>query len=465
MSERLTYEPERFGVLEIDEDPPGHITVYFTPPKDPSGADEPRARAQLLSISAQHRSLTIYPIVATRGRRELLSPKYSQVESITLEDVDFIFRGADGGLPATPEEVLFVLGELPPMFTKNYAFGLGMARPYTALISAVEAITKAKHIVISDHPTGSDEHEADFFHIQYADFEEARQAMNQIDRLGQLAIREVRSTTVYNLLAARLGLPAIVARPGRHALRRLFTAMAQGKDYLSAEDEVAVVEALQANVGQLAASRPEKLVELKVDIELVTLKRLIEQFEVMLSQDLPESRWQAFFGQNALILDMVFGFPVVKLREQASVGGVKFSGSGGKIADFLVKNQLTDNVGLFEIKRPKAPVLTQSPVRAGVYAPSSQLVGALTQVLDQRFQLVTHISALKHASRQHELETYAVHCVVVIGKTPTHHDEKKSFELFRHNSKDVQIITFDELLAKLKGICALLSDPPASSEE
>ena len=43
-----------------------------------------------------------------------------------------------------------------------------------------------------------------------------------------------------------------------------------------------------------------------------------------------------------------------------------------------------------------------------------------------------------------------MHCVLIVGQTPEDADKQKSFELFRHNSKDVEIITFDELLEKLK---------------
>jgi hypothetical protein len=54
------------------------------------------------------------------------------------------------------------------------------------------------------------------------------------------------------------------------------------------------------------------------------------------------------------------------------------------------------------------------------------------------------------SARIYDLESYSVHGVLVIGKTPEGDEGKKSFELFRANSKDITIVTFDELLAKLK---------------
>jgi hypothetical protein len=57
------------------------------------------------------------------------------------------------------------------------------------------------------------------------------------------------------------------------------------------------------------------------------------------------------------------------VQDQASIGGRKLSGSGEKIADFLVKNSLTNNTALFEIKTPQSKILNDKPYRAGVYTP------------------------------------------------------------------------------------------------
>jgi hypothetical protein len=40
---------------------------------------------------------------------------------------------------------------------------------------------------------------------------------------------------------------------------------------------------------------------------------------------------------------------------------------------------------------------------------------------------------------------------------PSDEDQQKSFELYRGNSKDVEIVTFDELLNKLKELSTFLN--------
>mgnify|MGYP001184984827 FL=1 len=78
-------------------------------------------------------------------------------------------------------------------------------------------------------------------------------------------------------------------------------------------------------------------------------------------------------------------------------------------------------------------------------------------MLDQKHKFQKEIAGIKDNSRIYDLESYAVHGVLVIGKTPNDPDEQKSFELFRGNSKDIAIVTFDELLEKLKQLHVFLS--------
>ena len=139
------------------------------------------------------------------------------------------------------------------------------------------------------------------------------------------------------------------------------------------------------------------------------------------------------------------------------MGGRTLSGSGDTIADFLVKNRLSNNAALFEIKKPGTQLLRKTPYREELYAASSDLAGAISQMLDQKSEFQKDIARIKENSRIYDLESYSVHGVLVIGTTPSHRNQQKSFELFRGNSKDVTIVTFDELLAKLKSLRDFLS--------
>ncbi|GAB4166269.1 MAG: hypothetical protein Fur0039_02950 [Rhodocyclaceae bacterium] len=463
------HDPDRDGTLEVEEVHPNFVEVYFVPPEhslvdaglDPAQAN--RYRTKLLEINGQHQFLTIYPINTFGDRSDFLKPKYGQIERITLDDTDVIC-GVSWDATSTPEEVRDVLENLPSTFTKDYAYGLGLAKPYRFIIDAVQELSDCTEIVITGkHATGPDPDDDRVFYIATQDFEQARVELNKIDRHAQSAVRAVKWTAAHNILAERLGVPKQDPKAGRHPYRKLFTAWAAGKQELSEEDQNAVIGALTNHAADIAEDQPEKLAKLRGDIELVTLEALITRYEGMLGENLVEGRWQDFFNENPFILNMAFGYPVIKVRDQASVGGRKLSGDGEKITDFLVKNSLTNNTAIFEIKTPQTPILNRTPFRDGVYTPSADLSGSINQALDQKYQFQKQIAQIKDNSRLYDIESYAVHCCLVIGQTPDGDDRKKSFELFRRNSKDVEIVTFDELLEKLKQLSAFLRAAEAES--
>jgi hypothetical protein len=457
------HDPARDGTLEVKGVHPNFVEVYFVPPKhsllaanlDPKKAKQ--YRVKLLDINGQQKVLTIHPISTFGDRSDFLKPKYGQIKRITIDGTDIIFPGCDEILPTDPEGVLDVLEKLPSAFTKDYAYGLGLAKPYRFIIDAVEELSNCTEIVItSNQVTGPDAKDAQLFYISWKDFEQARRAINNIDNLAQTAARAVKETTAHNILAERLGVPKLEPTAGRHPYRKLFTAVAQGKEELSEEDQNTVIGALRSHAANIAEAQPEKLAKLRGDIQLVTLEALIKQYKEMLSEKLAEGRWQDFFNENPFILNMAFGYPVIKVRDQASVGGRKLSGDGEKITDFLVKNSLTNNTAIFEIKTPQTAILNKTAFRDGVFTPSTDLSGSINQTLDQKYQFQKQIAQIKDNTRLYDIESYAVHCCLVIGKTPDGDDRKKSFELFRRNSKDVEIVTFDELLEKLKQLSVFL---------
>ncbi|HCH6231655.1 Shedu anti-phage system protein SduA domain-containing protein [Vibrio parahaemolyticus] len=101
--------------------------------------------------------------------------------------------------------------------------------------------------------------------------------------------------------------------------------------------------------------------------------------------------------------------------------------------------------------------MNKTAYRGAVYSASKDLAGSVCQVLDQRYHLQQNIANIKVNSRMYDIESYAISCVLIIGTLPEDEDMKKSFEIYRRNSKDVQIVTFDELLLKLNQLRDFLS--------
>lgn len=458
-----TPAPDPKGELQIEELHPRCVEVWFIPDDDRLEAaridlnDRTKHRVKLLKISAQDSYISISPVNTLPRDPDFLKPKYAQVREIVIADTNLWNVHLDGELPNSREDILEILHDFPSAFTKDPDYGLGLAKDYRFIVEAVEELSSCVAIVISPNEvTRADEGE-DIFYISFADFEEMRRKINSITNASQAAGRSVKDATTHNYLAHKLGKPLVEVNAGRSPVRRMITAKAMGDEVLPEAEQDAVIHALTKSAKSLGAGQTERLAKLQSDIELVTLDALIARYEEMLGKSLDEAHWQNFFNENPFILHMAFGYPVIKVQDQASVGGRKLSGKGEKITDFLVKNALTNNTALFEIKTPQTAVLAKTAYRDGVFSPSKHLTGSMNQALDQRYQFQREVTSIKDKSRLWDLESYAVHCCLIIGRTPESGDEQKSFEIFRRNSKDVAVVTFDELLEKLKQLRAFLT--------
>ena len=111
---------------------------------------------------------------------------------------------------------------------------------------------------------------------------------------------------------------------------------------------------------------------------------------------------------------------------------------------------MTNNAALIEIKKPHTALLKLKPYRGGVYAPSAELTGPMSQALDQKYRFDQEIAQRKQNSGIHDIESCSSECCLIIGTTPEGDDQSRAFEIYRGNSRAVAIVTFDELLEKLR---------------
>ena len=484
------------GRLEIEEQASGGVVeVFYVPPplrlaeRDIDPEDAESFKTKFLEFDTKSGRISIFPTNTVGSGENFLKPKYRKVRRITLADGKPVLSANvdDGSMktdyarsvtlgptkpldhdvgdaeiaasPESEEQIIEILESLPPAFTKDYDYGLGLAKQYRFIVDAVEKLTDSTEIVISEQGETTVDEEGQIFHINTTDFNTIRKMLNSTTRLGQVAGQSVKSAQAYNFFAEILDRELVPLNMGRHRLRKYLTrAVLDDDTNLSEEEQEEVIGIVTRNMKSISESRPERLVQLRNDLELANLEGFIDRFRSMLEKRQGEVVWQDFFEANPLILGLVFGYPVIMVGQQASVGGRRLFGGGEKVTDFLMKNKMTNNAAVVEIKTPGANLLSRE-FRGGVFSPSSALSEGIVQALDQRYQFQRDIFGIKVRSRIDDIETYAVHCCLVIGAIPKDEDERKSFELFRGNSKDVQIVTFDEVLEKLVNLRELLASP------
>lgn len=169
-----------------------------------------------------------------------------------------------------------------------------------------------------------------------------------------------------------------------------------------------------------------------------------------------EEFWQITLSENAFVISQVFSFPVVIMQDKAYLGGKGIANSGGNLLDFLLMNRLTENTALVEIKTPKTKILGSQ--YRGIYNISSEISGAVLQISNYRDSLIKNYNSLLSKSAQ-SFDAFNPTCLIIagnLGEEVTDSTQRKSFELFRNGLKDVQVITYDELFAKIEVLIDLL---------
>jgi len=187
----------------------------------------------------------------------------------------------------------------------------------------------------------------------------------------------------------------------------------------------------------------------------------IKRFEASLTSHADdEAYWQEFFQTHPWILQTAFSAAVFFLCGEAYLGGkmpVGRQGKGGVATDFLFADDSTKSFAVVEIKTPKGGLvgsLYRGEDDTGydnvTYAMHSHLSGSIVQVRNQITVAIENFQSVLGKS-EHEINRVHPKGVLVIGSTaPLSQRQKDSFNQFRHALHSLTVITFDELLKRLK---------------
>jgi len=445
-----------------DDDDDGEYGYEYEEIEGNDDDNELATRLKLLCINYNDDSISIYPRRINPNFSYSMHKKYERVERIILKGFQFKKSKDDDQLflPKTYHEVLEFLEILPMGFIKDYEYGLGLLGKYRCIIDAIQRDLRINNLMISVvDRTGID---GNTYTLNANDFQRLRRQIDRISRRNQRISKEERERESFNYLMYRadpLEYSEILPTIRKDAVSKLVSGINAKGLPLSKSDHEAVVDFTSRNIKNIYKDQRKGLLKLGEEIELSNLEWLIREMSILLHEsNSKEDEWQKLLSENPFIISIVFGYPIVKIRDQASVGGRGLAGSGDKIADFLVKNNLTNNTALVEIKTPGTSLLNLKEYRGGVYSPSRELCGSVSQVLDQKYLFQREINSLKVNTDEYHMESYSVECILIIGRIPKEKERKKSFELFRHNSRDVRIFTFDELFQKLEYIYSFLKE-------
>jgi len=193
---------------------------------------------------------------------------------------------------------------------------------------------------------------------------------------------------------------------------------------------------------------------------------------------LDEPWWQNFFENNQWIFGYGLNYQFMHLlSEQANYGGVNYTGGGAQKGDFLMNTSADVRFTvLVEIKKPNTPLFQYDSNgnlkkhRNGAILLHNELTGGVSQLQSNCYRWDTEGSQRPDDFEQlssKKIYTYQPKGILVLGHTNQLSDPqaRSTFELFRRNTDNPEIITYDELYERAKFIVSQNEEQKFETQE
>ncbi len=204
--------------------------------------------------------------------------------------------------------------------------------------------------------------------------------------------------------------------------------------------------------------------------ELNVFKKLIDDGEFWkkyasendISVKSEEKVWQMFFEKN----EWIFGYGLdyrfkTILQRESHVSDPELDGSNTVIADYLLGDKKFTT--FVEIKKPSTPLFAASKNRSSSWRLSNDVVHSVSQILEQKASGLIRLDKQQYDSSGNPIsqKAYDSKVVLIMGhwkqlKESSNELEiktkKKTFELFRNDSRNIEILTYDELYDRARYI-------------
>lgn len=208
--------------------------------------------------------------------------------------------------------------------------------------------------------------------------------------------------------------------------------------------------------------------------QLAVFQRMLEEktyFEELKDRKYcnDESLWQQFFEKNPWIfgygLNYVYSSPLDEKRLEQVVRGYNVTQSGKRVDALLKSKAIISTLCFIEIKTHKTALVANTPYRKSCWAPSNELSGAVAQIQGSVSSATESLFGKLHLTdtdgfpTAEEVFNYQPKSIVIAGNLSqfcgdhgVNQDQLRSFELFRKNIIQPEIITFDELYQRASQI-------------
>jgi len=190
-------------------------------------------------------------------------------------------------------------------------------------------------------------------------------------------------------------------------------------------------------------------------------KKQLVEFKTLLDDNTKgEKDWQSFFEGNPRIFWYGLDYRYLWiLQREANIWTSDLSGWNSPITDFVM--WCKDFTVLVELKTPETKLFSNIKNRANSWRLSNDLMDATSQVLAQKadWQIKSQSQQFDKQWNPIKQKTIDPNTILIIWRATEYQWEvqesqikKRTFELFRRDSRNIQILTYDELYDRAKFI-------------
>lgn len=352
---------------------------------------------------------------------------------------------------------------------RYFTYGLRIPQKYNTLIKAIEAETTCTQLFVS-HEYGLEINN----HILRIGRSNLENHCKKLDRQGEMANRVARrfkERTSNNYLREATGEEELDYPRFRTPATNI-AAQAFKDSHVSDDDFDEISEMFVKHFPQQSRKYTKKILKFHEELLIKSLKSVITEAEKLMDEGAQEKKWQSYFDDYHIVLQQLFHAPIEVLHKEGTLRPPTASGSGARITDFLSVNSATRNVVLVEVKTPATKLMAPEPYRGGsgaeVYAIHSSLAGAVAQLQSQLVSARLHLPSLPQDPSSPEDIHYEGSLIgaLIVGRISDLNPlQRTSFTLFRETMHKVEIVTYDELIIRLKNLHHFLESLQKSPDE
>jgi hypothetical protein len=187
-----------------------------------------------------------------------------------------------------------------------------------------------------------------------------------------------------------------------------------------------------------------------------------------------EKVWQYFFEKNQWIFGYGLDYRYQEiLQREVHLSDAELDGTNTVIGDYLLGDNFFTT--FVELKKPSTSLFANKGNRSNSWKLSNDLIESVSQILEHKASGLIQLNSNQYLNGEPlKQKAFDSKVILIIGNwreldssksTQEKEIKKKTFELFRRDSRNIEILTFDELFERACFIAEGKREPDIKIED